>query len=141
VGVSPAMFGEFIFPYQVPLMEKFGLVCYGCCEGVHARLDYLLRVPHLRRISVSPWADQRKLAERLGRNYIFSRKPNPAQVCVSFNEDAIRADLRETLSIAGHGVLEIILKDTHTVQHKPERLTRWVEIALEEAQRFAGGKK
>jgi hypothetical protein len=141
VGVSPAMFGEFIFPYQVPLMEKFGLVCYGCCEGIHQRLDYILSVPNMRRISVSPWADQQKVAARLGKNHIFSRKPNPAQVCVSFDEANIRADLRGTLAAAGNGVLEIILKDTHTVQGKPERLTNWVQIALAEANRFAEGKK
>jgi hypothetical protein len=130
------MFGEFIFPYQVPLLEKFGLVCYGCCEGIHDRLDYILRVPGVRRISVSPWANQQKVAARLGKNYVFSRKPNPAQVCVSFDEDAIRADLRETLGLAGSGALEIILKDTHTVQNKPERITNWVKIALEEVGRF-----
>jgi len=141
VGISPAMFSEFIFPYQLPILEKFGLNCYGCCEGVHERLDYILKIPRLRRISVSPWANQEILAQRLGKKYVFSRKPNPSQICVSFDEKAIRDDLRTTLAIAGHGVLEIIMKDTHTVEHKPERITRWVEIALEEVERFMEKKK
>ena len=32
VRVSPKMVGEFVFPYQRPLQERFGLNCYGCCE-------------------------------------------------------------------------------------------------------------
>jgi hypothetical protein len=67
VGVSPTMFGEFIFPYKLPILEKFGLNCYGCCEPVDKRIDYILKIPNIRRISVSPWADQRTIAERFGK--------------------------------------------------------------------------
>jgi hypothetical protein len=132
VGVSPGMFAEFIFPYQLPLLEKFGLNCYGCCEGVHERLDQILTIPGLRRISVSPWADQQIMADALQRNIIFSRKPNPALVCAAFDEKIIQEDLRTTLDIAQSCILEIILKDTHTVQNEPWRLKRWVKIVREE---------
>ncbi|MDD5351275.1 MAG: hypothetical protein PHQ12_13780 [Chthoniobacteraceae bacterium] len=137
VGVSPEMFAEFILPYQLPILEKFGLNCYGCCEPIHQRLEYVLKVPRVRRISVSPWAEQEAVAARLGRNYIFSRKPSPAQICVAFNEELVRQDLAHTLEIAGGGVLEIIMKDTHTIQHEPWRLTRWIEIAYEEVRKYA----
>lgn len=141
VGVSPAMFGEFIFPYQLPLLERFGLNCYGCCEPVHARLDHIFRVPRLRRVSVAPWADQEVCAQRMGRDYVFSRKPNPSPVCVDFQEDVIRADVRETLRIAGDLPLEIILKDTHTFEGDATRPGRWVRIALEEVEEYmAAGK-
>jgi glycine cleavage system regulatory protein len=55
-----------------------------------------------------------------------------------FDEDAIRQDLRTTLQIAGSGPLEIIMKDTHTVENQPQRITRWVELALEEVDRYMG---
>lgn len=138
VGVSPDMFAEFIFPYQLPILEKFGLNCYGCCEPVHERWQYLRTIPRLRRLSISPWCDQAVMAEALGRTCIFSRKPNPSPICLSFSEEAIRKDLRHTLDLAGKGVLEFILKDTHTVQNEPWRITRWVELALEEVRRYAG---
>ena len=35
--VSPAMYEEFIFPNEKPIMERFGLTCYGCCEPLHGR--------------------------------------------------------------------------------------------------------
>ena len=136
VGVSPAMFDDFVLPYQLPLLERFGLNCYGCCEPVHHRLDSILeQVPRLRRISGSPWVDEALMAEKIGGRCIFSRKPNPAILCASFDEDQIRQDLRRTLRIVGDAPLEIIMKDTHTVQNQPSRITRWVQIALEEVEK------
>ena len=136
VGVSPEMFAEFILPYQLPILEKFGLNCYGCCEALHDRLDDIFKVPRLRRISVAPWTDQKIMAEKLGKNYVFSRKPNPTQICLSFNEELIRQDLVNTLDLAGQGSLEIIMKDTHTVQNEPWRLSRWIELAHEEVDKY-----
>lgn len=138
VGVSPEMFAEFVLPYQKPLLEHFGLNCYGCCEPIHTRWKHVRSLPRLRRLSISPWCDMEIMADELKRDYIFSRKPNPALVCVDFDEDTVRADLRRTLEIAGECVLELILKDTHTVQNKPERLRRWVEIAREEIGLYYG---
>jgi len=126
VGISPAMFAEFILPYQLPLLERFGLNCYGCCEPVHTRWEHLRRIPRLRRGSVSP---------RGGPPAKGARAPGAPGVCASFNEDAIRADLRSTLDVAADLPLELILKDTHTVQGEPDRLGRWVTLARQEIDR------
>jgi hypothetical protein len=137
VGISPRMFTEFILPYQVPLLNRFGLACYACCEGIDKRIDPVLAaVPRLRRVSVSPWADQPVMARKLAGRCIYSRKPNPALICISFDEAAIRADLAQTLDLAGGGTLEIIMKDTHTVLHQPWRISRWVELAREEIAKW-----
>ena len=130
--ISPEMHEEFALQYQRPLLERFGLTCYGCCEPVTDRLQYIFKIPNLRRISVSPWADLRKAAEGLQDKYIFSWKPNPAQICGHFDEDRIRKNIRETLDIAKGCVLEMILKDTHTCENDPSRLSAWVRIAQEE---------
>mgnify|MGYP005848740969 CR=1 FL=1 len=136
VGVSPAMFGEFVFPYQMPLLEKFGLNCYGCCEPVHTRWEDLKTIPRLRRVSVSPWCDVAKMNELMGDRYILSLKPNPAPLGDSvFNEDIIRRELREKLEQARGCRVEIIMKDTHTIGGDPRRVVRWVEIAREESER------
>lgn len=132
VGVSPAMHEEFALRYQRPLLERFGLTCYGCCEPVTDRLQYLFKIPNLRRISISPWADLRIAAEGLQDKYIFSWKPNPAQMCGDFNTDWIRKQIREALDIAKACVVEIVLKDTHTVDNDPPRFDTWARIAQEE---------
>ena len=133
VGVSPRMFNKFIFPYQQPLMEKFGLTYYGCCEPVDQRWKYLKQIPNLRRLSVSPWSDREKMAEYLGQDYIYCLKPNPAFMAFEqFPEDEIRRHTRETLEIAGDCHLEFILKDVTTVRNQPDRIKRWVQIVKEE---------
>lgn len=133
VGVSPAMFEEFILPYQIPLLEKFGLTYYGCCEGLEQRLDRVMKhVPNLRRVSVAPKANQETIAGLLQGRYVYCRKVDPVPVCVEFNEADIRADLRRTLTVAKGQPLELILKDTHTIQNDLHRLARWVAIAREE---------
>ena len=138
-GVSPQMFDRFVLEFQAPLLERFGLVCYGCCEPIEHRMPYLAkRVPNMRRVSVSPFSDQRAAADALAGRYIYSRKPLPTLACAGFDEAAIRQDIRTTLQIAGDQTLEIILKDTHTVQNEPERLTNWTRIALEEVDRHMG---
>jgi len=136
IGVSPEMFNEFVFIYQAEILSLFGLNCYGCCEPLHDRWEYVKNTPNLRRVSVSPWCDQEKMAGYLGKNYIFSRKPNPLMVTVMFDEEEIRKDLQNTLRIAKENVLEIIMKDVHTVRNEPWRVTRWVEIAKEEVMSF-----
>lgn len=139
VGVSPAMFDEFVLTYQAPLLERFGLICYGCCEQMEQRMDYLAkRVPNVRRVSVSPFSDQHAAAEALAGRYIYSRKPRPTLVGAGFDEQEIREDMRRTLDVAGEQTLEFVLKDTHTVQNEPQRITDWTRIALEEVDRYIG---
>jgi len=73
------------------------------------------------------------MAEALKRDYVFSRKPNPALISTErFDESAIRADIRETLDTAGECRLELIMKDVHTLANEPQRLARWVQLAREE---------
>jgi hypothetical protein len=139
VGVGPDQFEQFVFPYQLSLVERFGKCYYGCCEPVHTRIHILKRLPGLARVSVSPWADQELMARELGRDIVFCRKPNPTLISTEvFDEDAIRGDLRHTLAVARDCRLEIIMKDVHTLNSQPQRLPRWVRLArqaIEQARR------
>ena len=137
--ISPGMFEEFVFQYQLPVIERFGAVYYGCCEPVHNRFHILKRLKNLRRVSISPWCDQEFMAEALGKDYVFSRKPNPSLISVpDFDETLIRKDLEKTLSIAGECPLEIIMKDVHTLCDDPSRIARWVELAFEAIRKYSG---
>jgi len=136
VGVSPDMFEEFVFQYQLPIISKFGFSCYGCCEPLDSRWHLIRRIPNLRRVSISPWTNESKMAAYLARNYIYSRKPSPTLVSTDiWNEDAIRTNIRNTLDITKGMNVEIILKDVHTLKGKPERLKRWVDIVREEIEK------
>lgn len=139
VGVSPAMFEEFIFPYQLSLLQRFGLNCYGCCEPLDSRWHIVERIPRLRRVSMSPWANVEVMAERLGNRYIFSWKPHPAVLAAdTFDEEQVRQTLRKGLqTLRKHDCrVEIIMKDCHTIRRDPHRVVRWVQIAREEVERL-----
>lgn len=134
VGVSPAMFEEFVLPYQLPLLERFGLNCYGCCEPLDARWLQVSRVPRLRRASVSPWASVPKMAEYLGDRYVFSLKPSPTPLAMPVLDEAeARASLRASLAAARDCRMEVIMKDNHSLGGNPANASRWVAIAREEA--------
>ena len=131
-SVSPAMFDEFEIKYSMPIFERFGLVYYGCCEPLDGRMDEVFKIPNLRKISMSPWADREKGAERIGSNYVFSNKPNPAYIAFgSFNEDLIKNDLKKTMEIClrYNCPLEFILKDISTVNNDPQKLIKWEKVA------------
>lgn len=133
--ISPKMFAEFIFPYQMPILERFGLNCYGCCEPLDKRWDSVSQIPRLRRVSCSPWADWSDMAEKLGDRYIFSMKPSPTDLAVDqFDEEKIRRELREAFRITRDCRVEVIMKDNHTIRNDPQRVVRWCQIAQEEAR-------
>ena len=133
VGVSPAMHKEFELDYARRWFERFGLVYYGCCEPLHDKIDIIREMPNVRKISMSPWVDVEKGAERMGGDYVFSRKPSPAYLAVdAWQPEAIEQDLREVKeACARHGCpVEFILKDISTVRYQPQRLWEWVVVAM-----------
>jgi hypothetical protein len=129
--VSPQMHEEFSLAYERRLMAPFGLNGYGCCEDLTRKLDDVLTIPNIRRISISPWADVQKCAEKLGGRYIFSWKPHPAHLVGAFNPEKIRDYIRHALEATRGCVFEMILKDTHTCDHCPQRFDEWTRIARE----------
>ena len=132
--VSPAMHDEFMLSHQRPIMEKFGLAAYGCCEDLTYKIDMLRKIPNLRRIAVSPFANVRKCAEQIGDDYVFSWRPSPAEmVSTQFDADFVRKHVREALDIASeYGChADITLKDVETVQHQPDRIHKWTRIVRE----------
>ena len=140
VSLSPDAFGEFVLPYQVPILEKFGLNSYGCCEPLDTRIDRIIdKVPRLRKVVVSPWSDAAFMAEKLKGNYAYCWKQNPAYIATpKINEDAIRKEIRDVFAVtAKHGChVEILDRDILTLAWKPENAARWVQIAMEEAKKY-----
>lgn len=138
--VSPKMHAEFALQYEKRLLARFGLNAYGCCEDLSDKLDDIFTIPNIRRISISPFADVDACALKLKGDYIFSWKPHPAHLVGDFDESRIRSYLQHTLELARDygNVLEIILKDTHTCEHHPERFNRWTRICRELIDQFEG---
>ncbi len=137
VGVSPEMVGEFIVPYQKPIMERFGLSCYGCCEPLDSRWYLLKDIKGLTRVSVSPWADVKRMAEYLGKEFVYSRKPSPTPLADPDPDwDKVRAEMRGFLQATRDCNVEIIMKDNHTLGNNPDNAANWCRMVREEIERM-----
>ena len=138
VGVSPKLFEEFVFAYQLPILARFGLNIYGCCEPLDKRFDVIKRIPRLRKVTVSPWSDVEGMAERLGSDYVYTRKVNPTDIAQpTIDEGQIRKGLRDMLRATSKNRcrVEILMRDVLTLSGNPENIIRWTQIAREESER------
>jgi hypothetical protein len=139
-SVSPEMHWEFALQYEMRILERFGLNCYGCCEPLHNKIGILRRVPRLRRISMSPFVDIDVGAAAIGQDFIYSAKPNPSVLATnSWRPDDARRDLAEILDKTRGLHVEIILKDIHTVRGERQRLFDWARLAMEMATKDQQG--
>jgi hypothetical protein len=139
-SASPAMQDEFDIRYMKPLMEKCALVYYGCCEPLDKVIPYLKKIPNMRKIGVSPWADIRSSAEQIGGAYVYARKPNPAMVSGSFNREAVEKEIADTIEVCMENKCpyEFVLKDISTVGGNPQNLIDWADTVMTVIDRYYG---
>ena len=138
-SVSREMHEEFDIEYMKETIGTFGLSYYGCCEPLHNKVDIVAKIPNLRKIGCTPWADADMMAEAVGKRYVLSVKPNPATVATpALDKDNLRRELKKFLDAAKRNgcSCDITLKDISTVAHRPENLFEWEKIAMEMAMNY-----
>jgi hypothetical protein len=135
--ISPQMHEEFLLRYQLPIIEKFGLSAYGCCEDLTNKISMLKRIPNLRRISVTPWADVAKCAEQIEDKYVLSWRPNPSStICDSWDPEYIRKYVKSAMDACRGCIVDITLKDVQTVKGEIWRAKKWVEIVRDVCEQY-----
>ncbi len=139
-SVSKSMHEEFDIEYMINLFSKFGLTYYGCCEPLDKKLDIVKRLPNLRKISITPWADVDASAEQIGKDYVLSNKPTPTSVAVkNLDEEAVQKELSRIYSaVKRNGCnCDMVLKDISSAGYNLNNLVRWEQIAMRMAKEFA----
>lgn len=134
-GFGPDLFAEFMFDYQKPILERFRMVSYGCCEDLTQKIEIIKKLKNLRRIGVSPFADLRKCAEKIGGDYILSWRPNPSDmVSMGVDEEYVRRYIREGIKVMKENncKYDITLKDVETVSSDPGAIPFWTRIVRDE---------
>lgn len=139
-AVSPEAFGEFVFPYQQRLVNRFGLLSYGCCERVDAIWpDYLSKWPTLRKLSVSPFNNEPRVGECLrGSRVVYYSKPRAEFVTCDgpLNDAAITEYFKGVCEAASGCLFEIAQREVGTIFSDPERGRRYVRLAKEAVDRY-----
>ena len=78
------------------------------------------------------------MSTNLEDNYIFSMKPVPTPLSMpKLDLDAVRYDLRIALEMTRDNVVEVIMKDNHTLGNRPENIVEWSRMAKAEAVRVS----
>ena len=138
-SVSKEMRMEFDIPYMIQTVGQCGLVYYGCCEPLDKMIDIVEKIPNLRKISITPWADIQTAAECIGKKYVVASKPNPAVVAVSnLDEDALRSEIGVILDACkSFGcAVDLVLKDISTCCNRPENIFRWEKIVMDMVENY-----
>ncbi|MCI8923363.1 MAG: hypothetical protein HFI45_05085 [Lachnospiraceae bacterium] len=139
-AISTDMFGEFVFPYQDRLAKRFGLLSYGCCERVDAIWpEYVSKWKHLRKLSVSPFNNERQVGEFLrGSNVVYYSKPRAEYVTNPgpLDEDAIREYFKGVAQAASGCLLEVAQREVGTIYGDFNRGKRYVELAKESIEKY-----
>lgn len=134
-AVSPDMYGEFVFPYYDRLVKRYGLLSYGCCERVDNIFEpYLSKWDNLRKLSVSPFNDERKVGEFLrGSRIVYYSKPRAEHVTNRgpLDEEAIRKYFKEVAECASGCLFEVAQREVGTIYGDFERGRRYVELTKE----------
>ncbi|MEK7396713.1 MAG: hypothetical protein AAB116_07230 [Candidatus Poribacteria bacterium] len=134
--VSPAMWDEFLLSYQIPLLSKYWLTSYGCCEDLTRKIDGILRIPNLRIFVTSAWTDLAKVAEAVGDRYTIMWRQKATDV-VFGDLDSIRKHLEEGMKIVKSCYVQIVLRELQTLNGKLNRLKDWASIAKEITTKYA----
>ena len=131
IGLSPEMYGEFVFPYLSRIASNMGLVSYGCCEPVHPQWDYISTLKNLRRVSVSPWCDEEFMGEQLrGKRIVYHRKPKASFVLINkpLDEEEITEYFKRTALAARGCLLEVTQREIKTIHGNPERVKQYLKM-------------
>ncbi|MHC4884258.1 MAG: hypothetical protein ACYTGH_04145 [Planctomycetota bacterium] len=134
-GVSPAQHQEFILEYQMPIMELFGKITYGCCDTLDNKLDLIRRIPNLAKIVSGPLSDPGRYPEMFGDDCVISWRPMASMVAgAHFDEALQRRQLREGFEKLKGCQVEVHMHEPMTVQGDVTRIKGWADIAREEAE-------
>jgi len=130
-GVSPAQHEEFLLLYQKPILERFGLTYYGCCEDLTNKIPLILSIPNLRKFVCSPWTDIGKLAKAVGDRYVIEWRQKATDVVYASDLTEVRKHLERGLQLASGCCIQIVLQELETTNHNPSRLADWASLAKE----------
>jgi len=133
------MHDEFDIRYMIETIGQCGLSYYGCCEPLDKKMDIVEKIPNLRKVSVTPWADVNVAAEAIDGRFVLSAKPNPASVAVpKLDKENLRKEIGRILDACKRNncSCDIVLKDISTCCHRPENIFEWEQVVMEMVRNY-----
>jgi hypothetical protein len=128
---SPAMYEEFVHPYNCRLAELVGKTYYHGCEDLSQKFPIIRSLPALRLFHVSPWTPPAPVVEGLGRSVAYEVHSHPTTVVLGKSLEDIRAEI-----VQRHAVVKDVphiwaLADIETFANHYDRVVYWANTAKE----------
>ena len=135
--ISPAMYAEFVQPYNERLVGPYGpaRIYYHGCEDLTPKLDIIAKLPGLRRFDVSAWTDLAAAVRKFERRVVLEVQVHPGKTILEEDPAEWRRELERIVATAGDCVADINLSDVQTVKGDKTLLGRWSQMAQEIAGR------
>jgi len=131
------MWQEFCLSYQMPIIQRFGLAAYGCCENLTHKIAGVLTIPNLRIFVASAWTNLGKVIERVGDRYVIMWRQKASDVVFAEGPAALKRDLEEGMRRLRGCYVQIVLRELQTLAGHPDRLHVWTRLAQEVAAKYA----
>lgn len=134
VLLSPAMYAEFVQPYNARIAALFRRVYYHGCEDLSKKATVIRELPNLRHFHVSPWTDPATVVTALaGYPVVFEVHSHPTHVLFVYDAAAIRREIRDLKARAQGALFDLKLCDIQTIDGAEGKLQLWAQIAQEES--------
>jgi len=129
--ISPAMYAEFIHPYNVRMVDLFGphRIYYHGCEDLTRKLDIIATLPGLRRFDVGAWTDLAACVQKFERRVVLEMQVHPGETLLVHDPADMRKALERIVGIAKDCIFDINLSDVETVNGNPKALGDWARLA------------
>jgi len=111
--VGPDMTYEFLIQYQIPILNRFNLVSYGCCENLSDKWDQVSSIPNLRIVVNSPWANIHKTVEKCKDRYCILYRPHWDPIIRAQDDTELQQTLNAKMSIM-QGCHRVIVFEDHS---------------------------
>lgn len=133
MGLSPAMYEEFIHPYNCRVAETAGWVYYHGCEDLSQKCGIIQSLPNLRLFHISPWTPPEPVIAKLGNRFAHEVHSHPSHVLFDDDPTQVRDELRRRCAAARGTSHVLTLADVETFGGNFERTVRWARMAREAA--------
>ena len=130
-SLSPAMYEEFIHPYNCRLATLVGKTYYHGCEDLSEKCRTIKSLPGLRLFHISPWTPPEPVISELGHGVAYEIHSHPTNVIFGESREKIRTELVR-LEAAAAGTSHVLtLADVETFAGNFDRVAYWADTAQE----------
>lgn len=138
-SVGKSMHEEYDIAYTKKIIGECGLAYYGCCEPLDQKIDIIEKIPNLRKVSITPWANINIAAEAIGNRFVVAAKPNPSTVAVgALDKEHLKVEIKTILDacVKNGCSLDLVLKDISTCSHRPENIFEWETVVMDLVKQY-----